>query len=80
MVRNNACLTLNKIPVAYNYFNGTSNSVTVWDTVRVPLGLGDTTTFTFSQPITFSTFGNYRVKTWANLAGDQKRSNDTAQG
>ncbi len=79
-VRNNACLTLNKIPVAYNYFNGTTNSVTVWDTVRTPLGLGDTTTFTFSQPLTFSAFGNYRVKTWANLAGDQKRSNDTAQG
>ncbi len=79
-VRNNACLLLTKIPVAYNYFNGTTNSVTVWDTIRTPLGLGDTTTFTFSQPVTFTGFGNYRVKTWANLSGDQKRSNDTAQG
>lgn len=79
-LRNNACLTLNKIPVAYNYSNGTTTSVTVWDTVRTPLGLGDTTTFTFTQPVTFTGFGNYRITTWANLGGDQKRSNDTAQG
>ncbi len=78
-VRNNACLLLNKIPVAYQYFDGTS-LVTRWDTVRTPLGLGDTTSFTFTQPVTFTGFGTYQLKTWANLAGDQNRSNDTASG
>lgn len=75
-VLNNGCNDVTNAVVAYSVNGGPP----VLGTITQTLSLGDTFTFTFPTPVTFSTFGNYQIKTWVNLPGDQNLTNDTALG
>lgn len=63
------------VPVSFQVDNGPIQSETL--VLTQPLGPGDTVAYTFFNVADLSQFGGYRVKFWADVAGDDDFSNDT---
>ncbi|HBF20107.1 MAG TPA: hypothetical protein DDW81_08410, partial [Cryomorphaceae bacterium] len=78
-VRNNGCQTATNIPVAFEVSTSTGTSAVQWDTIKTPLVLGDTLTYTFTPKADLSAYNTYWVKAWATMPGDVNTSNDMVQ-